>query len=258
MKCRDFRDALIAFADLLDIAGAPVARDHITLFAAPFDAHATSTVSDLVKILAALPRTASTGNPRLGEVVRLLVALKSALNKTAKTVVASDVIAVEKLLADRASMELGAFVQMVAGATSAIGCRTGSAAGMRDELIAQYEQKLEATLGDDERFAAIYNDLRTDIGMRKPENCGPGQADDGQRRAHAGCCVKEDLEPPPVPGSVQGEIPRHRGAIGRVTLSAQSMLGGDSCGHPQGKAGRPTVLTEEGEEERMLARLKEC
>jgi hypothetical protein len=64
-----------------------------------------------VKILAAFPRTASTGYPRLGEVARLLVALKSVVNKTAKTAVVSDVSAAEKLLADRASMELGAFVR---------------------------------------------------------------------------------------------------------------------------------------------------
>jgi hypothetical protein len=81
----------------------------------------------------------------------------------------SDVSAVEKLLADRASMELGAFVQMVAGATAAAGRGRGRAAGMRDELVAQYKQKLEATLGDDEKFAAIYNDLRTDIAMGKPK-----------------------------------------------------------------------------------------
>src|SRR5262245_49576068 len=80
MKCRDFSAVLTAFADLLDIAGAPVARDHIILFAAAFDAHATATVSDLVKILATPPRTASSGNPRLGEVARLLVALKGVLN----------------------------------------------------------------------------------------------------------------------------------------------------------------------------------
>jgi len=133
------------------------------------DTHATSTISDLVKILAALPRTASTGNPRLSEVARLLVALKGALNKTGKSAVLSDVSAIEMLLADRASMQLGAFVQMVAGATAAGGRGRSSTAGMRDELVAQYKQKLEATLGDDEKFAAIYNDLRTDIAMGKPE-----------------------------------------------------------------------------------------
>jgi hypothetical protein len=34
---------------------------------------------------------------------------------------------------------------------------------MRDDLVGQYKQKLEAALGDDEKFTAIYNDLRTNI-----------------------------------------------------------------------------------------------
>jgi hypothetical protein len=169
MKCRDFSAALRAFADLLDIAGAPVARERIILFAAAFDAHATSKISHLVKNLAALPRTASAGNRRLGEVARLLSALKSVLNKTSDSAMLTDLSAIEKLLADRASMEPGAFVQMVAGAAAVAGRRRGSAVGMRDDLVGQYKQKLEAALGDDEKFAAIYNDLRTNIAIGKPE-----------------------------------------------------------------------------------------
>jgi hypothetical protein len=169
MNCRDFSAALRAFADVLDIAGAPVARDRIILFAAAFDAHATSEISDLAKNLAAVPPTASTGNPRLGEVACLLSALKNLLNKTAKNTVLTDVSAIEKLMADRASMELGAFVQMAAGATVATGRRRRGATGMRDDLVGHYQQKLEAALGDDEKFAAIFNDLRTNIAMGKPE-----------------------------------------------------------------------------------------
>jgi hypothetical protein len=39
-------------------------------------------------------------------------------------------------------------------------------------------------------------------------------------------CVEEDLEAPPVPGSVQGEIVRHRGAVGRISFNAKSREGG--------------------------------
>jgi hypothetical protein len=74
------------------------------------------------------------------------------------------------------------------------------------------------------KFAAIYNDRRTNIASGQAQNCCFGQGDDGPRRAQARRCRKEDLEPPPVPGSVQGEIARQRGAV-RVTFSAQSVLG---------------------------------
>jgi hypothetical protein len=82
------------------------------------------------------------------------------------------------------------------------------AAGVRDDLVAQ---KLEAVLGDDEKFAAIKNDLRTNIAMGKPEIAALARqmTSSGGRTQHG--CAEEDLESPPVPGSVQGEIPRHRG-----------------------------------------------
>lgn len=169
MKCRDFSAALRAFADVLDAAGASVARDQIILFAGAFDAHAALKISDLVKNLAVVPRTASTGNPGLGEVARLLSALKGVLHKTANSAVLTDVSAIEEFLADRASMELGAFVHMVAGATATTGRRKGKTAGVQDHLVAQYKQQLEAALGDDEKFVAIYDDLRTSTAMGKPE-----------------------------------------------------------------------------------------
>ncbi len=65
MKCRDFSSVLRAFADLLDVAGAPVARDQVVMFAAVFDAHPASSVSDLAKRIAALGVAGSTGGPSL-------------------------------------------------------------------------------------------------------------------------------------------------------------------------------------------------
>jgi hypothetical protein len=116
------------------------------------DAHAASEISDLAKNLAALPPTASTGNP-----------------KTAKSGVLTDLSAIEKLPADRTGMALGAFVQMVAGATAVTGRKKRRAVGIRDDMVAHYKQKREAALGDDEGFASIYNDLRTNIAMGKQE-----------------------------------------------------------------------------------------
>src|SRR5262250_972228 len=112
MKCRDFSSALRAFADVLDVASAPVARDQIAMFATVFDAHPTSSISDLAKRFAALPEVGSTGSPSLGDVASLLSALKSFLKEIAKTTVLTDVSIIEKLLCDRASMEIRAFVRM--------------------------------------------------------------------------------------------------------------------------------------------------
>jgi hypothetical protein len=170
MKCRDFGCVLRTFADVLDVAGAPVARDQIVMFAAVFDAHPTSSVSDLARRLAALGVAGSVGSPSLGDVACLLSALKGLLGKTAKSTVLADVDAIEKLLRDRAPMELAAFVQITSQAASPRRPTTKrDAPGLRDDLIAHYKDKLEAALGDEEKFAAIYNDLRANPAVGKAE-----------------------------------------------------------------------------------------
>src|SRR6266853_5872037 len=118
MKGRDFGSVLRTFADVLDVAGAPVARDQIVTFAAIFDAHPTSRVADLARRAAALGVAGSMGSPSLGDVACLLSALKGFLSKTAKSTVLTDVDAIERLLRERASMELGAFVRMTTEAAS--------------------------------------------------------------------------------------------------------------------------------------------
>jgi hypothetical protein len=170
MQCREFSSTLRAFSNMLDVAGAPVARDRIMTFAAAFDAHPTLNVSDLAKRIAVLGVTEPTGSPSLGDVARLLSALKSFLDKAAKTAVLNDVTAIEMFLRDRAAMELGAFVRIAVEAGSASRpMRRRDAPRVRDDLVAQYKQKLEAALGDEEAFTAVYNDLRANTAMGKAE-----------------------------------------------------------------------------------------
>jgi hypothetical protein len=176
MKCRDFSSVLRTYADVLDLAGERVARDQMVTFAAVFDADPTLSVIDLAKRIAALPVAGSGGSPTLRDVARPLSALKGFLSRTNNRTVLSDFGAVEKLLHERASMELAAFVRM---ATAAVAFRRpakgrGAAAGrdapgMQDDLVNQYREKLEAALGDEEKFTAVYNDLCANPAIRKPE-----------------------------------------------------------------------------------------
>jgi hypothetical protein len=115
-----------------------------------------------------------------------------------------------------ARMEIGAFVRMTIEA--AVPRRpTGKrgAPGVRDDLVIHYKEKLEAALGDEEKFTSVYNDLRANAYRQGRDYC-IGQADDGQRGAHGRRCVKEDLEQTPVAGGLQSEMPRDRGAVGCV------------------------------------------
>ena len=171
MKCQDFSSILKAFAEMLDTAGAVAARDRIVMFAPLFDATPTSKVSDLVDRIASLPRPGHTGSPTLRDVGVLLSALKVLLNKTSKTTVLTDISSIETILRDRASIEIGAFVRMVTEAAAAPRRQTGGrgASTIRDDLVVLYKEKLEASLGDEEKFRAVYNDLRANTAIGKPE-----------------------------------------------------------------------------------------
>jgi hypothetical protein len=169
MRCRDFGSILRAFADVLDAAGAFVARDQVVAFAAVFDASPTSSVSDLAKRLTAVRGDASTGSPSLGDVARLLSFLKGFLDKVAKGAVLADINAIERLLRDRASVELGAFVRMATEAAPGGASRKRNVPKVQDDLVCRYREKLEAALGDEEKFSTVYNDLRANAAVGKPE-----------------------------------------------------------------------------------------
>jgi hypothetical protein len=146
------------------------------MFAAVFDADPTLRVSDLAKRIGALPVAGSAGSPTLGDVARLLSALKGFLSRTARGAVVSDVGAIEKLLHERASMELSAFVRLATAAAASRRPAKGraapagrDAAETRDALVVHYKEKLEAALGDEEKFTAIYNDLCANPAIGKPE-----------------------------------------------------------------------------------------
>jgi hypothetical protein len=154
------------------------------MFTAVFDAHPTSTVSDVAKRIASLHGSGPTGSPSLGEVARLLSVLKSFLDKIARTTVLTDVNAIEKHLRDRASMEIAAFVRMATEASAPRRpTRKRDAAAVRDDLVVHYKEKLEAALGDEEKFTAVYNDLRANTAIGKPEILALAKQMTGSARA---------------------------------------------------------------------------
>jgi hypothetical protein len=171
MKARDFSSILGTFSEVLNAAGAPIAGNQIKTFAAIFDAHPTSTVSELTKRIDSSLEPGPTGSPSVGDVARLLSALKNLLDKTAKTAVMTDVETIEKVLRARPSMGLTAFVQ-TAIEVCAVPSRTAKKRTVplvRDDLVLQYKEKLEASLGDAEKFTATYNDLRSNAAIGKSE-----------------------------------------------------------------------------------------
>lgn len=170
MKCSDFSAFLRTFANILAAAGAAVPHDQIQAFTTIFDAHPKSSISDLVKRIAALPKIESAGGLRLADVNKLLTPLKSLLDNTAKAGVLNDLTQIENLLHDRPSMEITSIVSLMTQApTVRRTTRRQDPPPIRSDLVAYYKERLEGALGDEEKFKTVYNDLRANTAMGKPE-----------------------------------------------------------------------------------------
>jgi hypothetical protein len=67
-------------------------------------------------------------------------------------------------------MEISTFVRMASEAASPHRPTRGrEAPELRHDLVAHYKERLEAALGDEEKFTVIYNDLRANAAIGKPE-----------------------------------------------------------------------------------------
>jgi hypothetical protein len=170
MRSQDFSYILRTFADVLNAAGARAAYDQIIMFSAAFDADPKLSVSTLLKRVTLLTGSGHAGSPSLGDVARLLSALEGLFRDTAKSGVLNDLKSVERLLRDRASMEISAFVSITTGAAAPLrSSRKLGALKLRYDLIVHYKERLEESLGDEEKFASVYNDLRANESVGKGE-----------------------------------------------------------------------------------------
>jgi hypothetical protein len=167
VKSGEFSSLLGAYADMLETAGAADARAQIVKLAAIFEIDPSSTVVALAKRLATVPTSGTASGTNLSGVVRLLAALKEVLGQAAKAGVLADISAIEKVLRDRASMDIDGFVQLGREAMAPRPKGVRGAKTSQSGLVLHYKEQLEAALGDEEKFASIMRDLRSDQTIAK-------------------------------------------------------------------------------------------
>src|SRR5262249_19352248 len=113
------------------------------------------------------------------EVAPLLSSFGKLLEGRAKAAVVTDVQAVEAALRARPSLDLTLVARAIAEepaakttrsrARAAKAAKTPKTTPLRDDLVTDYRQKLESSLGDPERFAAVFNHLRSNTDVGKAE-----------------------------------------------------------------------------------------
>ena len=169
MKSGEFSSLLKAYAEMLSVVGTSDSRVQIATIAEIFDVDSATTVATLAKRVSSSRISVATGSPNLGDVVRLLSALRGLLKKTSKADLLKDIAIVENVLQDRASMDIGAFARAACEIVKPRPKGGRGAQPLQNDLVLQYKMKLEAALGDEEKFSDAMNDLRANQSMGKSE-----------------------------------------------------------------------------------------
>jgi hypothetical protein len=175
MKSAKFGALLRAVAEALTTVGAPDAKNQLLMLAGLFDSVPTANVLPVVKRLRSLGPLPGSRRPTAGETVCLLQSVGRLLEKV-KSGTAADFEEVAALLHDRASTELGDFVrngvELLNARQERGRARQRAAADgppLRDDLVSNYQQRLETHLGDKDRFTADYEELCSNTAMGKDE-----------------------------------------------------------------------------------------
>lgn len=169
MKSGEFSQILGAYAEMLEAAGAAVSQTQLVKFTAVFAVDPSATVAALAKQLATVPTSGTVSSTNLDGVLRLISALKALFEKAAKADVLADISAIEKVLQTRSAMDLDEFVRLARETIVPRPTAKRDTVAPQCVLVLQYKEKLEAALGDDERFEGVMRDLRSDPAIAKED-----------------------------------------------------------------------------------------
>jgi hypothetical protein len=169
VKSGEFGETLSAYAEMLEAAGAAASQTQIVKFAAVFAVDPSATVAALAKQLATVPTSGTVSSTSLSGVLRLVSALKALFEKAAKADVLADIGAIEKVLQNRSAMDIDEFVRLARETIAPRHAAKRDAVAPQSGLVLQYKEKLEAALGDGERFESVMRDLRGDQTIAKED-----------------------------------------------------------------------------------------
>jgi hypothetical protein len=197
MKPQEFGALLRDFGAALAAADARLAPGRLAVLADMFDASPASKAADVVKRIDAGGATPGrAGSPTVGEVVPLLSGLRRLLEGRVKATTFADIQAVEAALRECQTLDLNALSRAITEPSAVKSKGSKSRASkpksppLRTDLVADYQQKLETSLGDPERFSAVMNQLRSNSEIGKSEIAALAK----QMTGSAGRSVEEGLK----------------------------------------------------------------
>lgn len=178
MKSHEFAVLLRDFGTALATSDARLANARIAALAEIFDNVPDSTVAALAKRIDAISADFEpSGGVAASDVLPFLAALKKLFEGRVKAAILTDINAVEAALRKRSSVGLDALTSVLTGPPMKAASKTRGAkpakksndATLRDDLVAEFRQNLENSLGDPDRFAEVFNQLRSNSAVGKRE-----------------------------------------------------------------------------------------
>lgn len=170
MKARDFGMVLTNYAEILSVAGGNAEKESVAALADFFVNNDEATVANVLKRLSSIPVVSgSQSSPSLGDVAGLISPLEGLLRVAAKAGVTTDAQSVLAFLRGRPSEDLRSFLLEASehAATRDKGPQRKS--GIREELVRQYQQELEASLASQEGFSAVFKMLASTNSLSSAE-----------------------------------------------------------------------------------------
>ena len=173
MKAKDFAEVLSAYIDflgLIDSLAAPSARTSLTALRDIFANAQTATVAALIKQLSMVQANggAARGSANLGEIAKLLSPLRRLDAPAAKPAVLKDLDIVTAFLAARSTADLASLTGKPISA-SVIRRAAQVPDLVRDDLVEQYRQQLDANLSSPDGFARVFGGLESTDTLLKAE-----------------------------------------------------------------------------------------
>lgn len=169
MKSKDFAESLRQISELLDVGKPNAASEQVRKFASIFASLPNSTVAATIKRLGSAEIETSGREPNLGGLASTMRVLRESLSNVAKAGFLTDLKHAEAFLQTHSSVDLDRLTEVAPSILSATSGRSQATTPLRQDLIDEYAERLEAALADENIFCRVYDQLSEDRNVGKRE-----------------------------------------------------------------------------------------
>ena len=171
MKVAALADVLARYADALDASCATATAARLRAFVGALTPSASNSVSDFANLCSVLPFSNAGDQPILRELVPTIEGLGKLLEGVGKPGLLTDLELVLAVAREQGDIPIDGFASVIRQHVVSASRRQPKrgAAPVNQQLVNDYLERLEAALGNDAAFRALFRDLEADRRVTKIE-----------------------------------------------------------------------------------------